>query len=202
LDIIVALEKKKGFKIHGELVAAGYSDEKVFGEWKVKAYLILATGLSARGNIEEALATLKLARATITDFPSSVVLQRTEREVLKLSATLKERRKAQVSKERRRAKAMFAATNDDTTTTTTTTTISVGNEAVGGSKPNAAKSNSSHGNQNNKTRQTTRSTTTGSSVYQEWWFQSPLVLSGLGIVAAGVAGAFLVYNQALRKQRV
>jgi hypothetical protein len=28
------------------------------------------------------------------------------------------------------------------------------------------------------------------------------VLSGLGLVAAGVAGALLVYNQALRKQRV
>jgi hypothetical protein len=185
LDLIEALEKKRGFKIHGEMVAAGYTDEKIFGEWKVKAYLILANGLSARGNVDEALATLKKARTVIADFASATALQRTEREVLKLSATLKERRKAQVTKERRRAQAMFAATTapasqgDDVDDQITTAT------------------NDKKYKKNNSKTPPSRVTHMSSE-----WFQSPLVLSGLGLVAAGVAGALLVYNQALRKQRV
>jgi hypothetical protein len=185
LDLIEALEKKRGFKIHGEMVAAGYTDEKIFGEWKVKAYLILANGLSARGNVDEALATLKKARTVIADFASATALQRTEREVLKLSATLKERRKAQVSKERRRAQAMFAAT---------TAPASHGDDV---DDPITTATNDKKNKKNNSKTPPSRVAHMSSE-----WFQSPLVLSGLGLVAAGVAGALLVYNQALRKQRV
>lgn len=181
LDLLEALEAKKGLKIHAELIKSGYTDTKVFGEWKVKACLILANGLAAKGNVDAALEILQRARTSIRSVPSSAVLVRNEREILKRTTALKEQRKAQRSKERKRAQAMFAETDSSATAeTTASTTASL--------EPNDTTSNDDD--------DTTRKVESSSLD----WFQSPFFLGSVGI-AAGVAGTFLVYSQLFRKQR-
>jgi len=123
--LIDALERKtkEGVsKIHQELVSAGHSDIKVFGEWKVKSLLVAARALIEKGDeLNEALGAIKTARETIANYTqqrseftathlqSVKQLQSNDKELLKLTVACKEKRKAQVKKEKQRAQAMFGS---------------------------------------------------------------------------------------------
>lgn len=117
LVLIEALEEKKGKKIHNFLNQEGFSDIKIFGEWKVKSYLITARSLSEKGDSAEAITLLKKAQDIILSFTSNVPerdpslkqLLLNGKEVKKLYATCREQKKAQLQKEKQRAQAMFAS---------------------------------------------------------------------------------------------
>jgi len=126
--LIEALERKtkEGVsKIHQELLTAGHSDIKLFGEWKVKSLLLTARALIEKGDIGEAIDAIKSARETVETYTSTSLsalstqkqhhaqsvkhLQSNDKELLKLLSVCKERRKAQLKKEKQRAKAMFGS---------------------------------------------------------------------------------------------
>jgi tetratricopeptide (TPR) repeat protein len=116
LSLIEALEEKKGKRIHTFLNQEGFSDIKIFGDWKVKSYLITARSLSEKGDSAEAMDVLKTAQDVILSFTASIPegdpslkqLLVNGKEVKKLYATCKDQRKAQLQKEKQRAQAMFA----------------------------------------------------------------------------------------------
>lgn len=116
LVLIEALEEKKGKKIHNFLNQEGFSDLKIFGEWKVKSYIITARSLSEKGDCSEAIDVLKKAQDVVLSFTASVPegdrslkqLLLNGKEVKKLYATCRDQKKAQLQKEKQRAQAMFA----------------------------------------------------------------------------------------------
>jgi tetratricopeptide (TPR) repeat protein len=116
LSLIEALEEKKGKKIHTFLNQEGFSDMKIFGEWKVKSYLITGRSLSEKGESAEAMDVLKKAQDVILSFTSNIPegdpsvkpLLLNGKEVKKLYAICKDKKKAQLQKEKQRAQAMFA----------------------------------------------------------------------------------------------
>ncbi|GAX17407.1 hypothetical protein FisN_5Hh052 [Fistulifera solaris] len=125
LSLIEALEEKKGKKIHTFLNQEGFSDIKIFGEWKVKSYLITARSLSEKGDSAVAMDVLKKAQDVILSFtanvpegdPSVKSLLINGKEVKKLYAVCKDQKKAQLQKEKQRAQAMFAKPARDETGT-------------------------------------------------------------------------------------
>lgn len=62
LIILDALYGKRGMKIHTILNKEGILDAKLFGEWRVKSYLVLACSCMEQGEVEDAIAILKKAR--------------------------------------------------------------------------------------------------------------------------------------------
>lgn len=116
LVLIEALEEKKGKKIHTFLNQEGVSDIKIFGEWKVKSYIITARSLSEKGDSSEAIEVLKKAQDVILTMLANVPngdlsikqLLVNGKEVKKLYATCRDQKKAQLQKEKQRAQAMFA----------------------------------------------------------------------------------------------
>lgn len=121
ISLLDALEAKKGLKIHRELHREGHHDVRVFGEWKVKSLMILARVLAEKDEIEAAMAVAKKAREVLVMYTTSPEfaendaykqsvkqLLSNDKELLKLYARCKERRKAQLKKEKLRAQAMFA----------------------------------------------------------------------------------------------
>jgi hypothetical protein len=116
--LLDALEPKRGQKIYQELLSAGYSDEKVFGEWKVKSLLILAKTEMAQIELDACLASIQRARDTVCQYSNNnnnstnKILQGSDRELVKLLKSCKEHRKVQRQKEKQRAQAMFAATTE------------------------------------------------------------------------------------------
>jgi hypothetical protein len=125
LSLVEALEAKKGLKIHAELQREGHSDVRVFGEWKVKSLMIIAHVLVEKDEVVEALDVIKKAREVIAAYttkpanadssplppqPTSKPLLGNDKDLVKLLARCKERRKAQLKREKQRAQAMFAST--------------------------------------------------------------------------------------------
>ena len=62
LILLDALNAKKGLKIHSILNKEGIIDAKLFGEWRVKSYLVIARSFLERDDEEGALAVLKRAK--------------------------------------------------------------------------------------------------------------------------------------------
>jgi tetratricopeptide (TPR) repeat protein len=146
LSLVEALEAKKGLKIHAELQREGHSDVRVFGEWKVKSLMIIAHVLVEKDEVVEALEVIKKAREVIAAYtatkpvdadatapqplPTSKPLLGNDKDLVKLLARCKERRKAQLKREKQRAQAMFAST-----TTTTAPSSRSSSEAATTSTP-------------------------------------------------------------------
>jgi tetratricopeptide (TPR) repeat protein len=117
LVLIDALYEKRGMKVHSILVRDGTSDEKMFGEYRVKALLMIARGLSERGECDSAIVSLKQAKDAIamyynadsdSDSSGRSHLFSQQKQVKRLHATCVERKKALKQKEKQRAQAMFA----------------------------------------------------------------------------------------------
>lgn len=171
LDLLLAMEQKRGKRIHKELEKAGHTDSKVFGEWQVKSYMILATALSEKGESASAMEKIKIAREIVSRYPESKQLQQKDRELIKLYNRYKEQKKALANKEKLRARAMFA--DADTTTTT--------------SKRDNAEPAEKRSDTPRKPRPDENT---------QPWYQDPTVLVSLcGVV--GVAGICLVASQLL-----
>lgn len=62
LILLDALYGKRGMKIHTILNKEGIIDAKLFGEWRVKSYLVVARSCMEQGEVEDAIAILKKAR--------------------------------------------------------------------------------------------------------------------------------------------
>lgn len=168
--LIDALEEKKGLKIHSILLQDGLSDIKLFGEWRVKSCLLIARAWYEKGELESALDVLKTAHDVIAKYttldgtdvqnpersndPQREVsvkqLLANDREVKKLHATCKEKRKEILRKEKMRAKAMFASpTTESDTKTESHTTAEDENPAVSNTPQNTIEDNGANGVINN-----------------------------------------------------
>ena len=112
LLLIDALDGKRGQKIHLILKEGGLSDLKIFGEWRVKSYLIIARAEAEQQEYAMALARLKQAlsftRAGV-GVGAKVMpgLEKQDVEIRRLIQTYGERHKLIYLKEKARAKAMF-----------------------------------------------------------------------------------------------
>jgi tetratricopeptide (TPR) repeat protein len=122
LVLINALYENRGLKIHSILRREGLSDAKLFGEYKVKALLMIAKGLAERGEYASAMDSLKQAKDTITvytkeeeeDSSSRSQLLSQQKQVQRLYASCVQGKKALKVKEKQRAQAMFASPTKDT----------------------------------------------------------------------------------------
>lgn len=125
LSLIDAMEERKGNNIHKVLNREGTSDAKFFGQWKVKSYLLIARAVQ-KNDADQAIDVLKKAHDVIAYYtgPEQQKLASTadakksiqqlvvnDKEVKKLHAHCKERRKLLKEKEKKRAQKMFASTS-------------------------------------------------------------------------------------------
>jgi tetratricopeptide (TPR) repeat protein len=108
LVLIDALYPKRGGKIHTILNREGYLDSKIFGEWRVKSYLLMARAQFERKDYDAALETLEGATIILNEFngKTSTLLSQ-EKEVKKLKAHCAREDKAVKKLEKKRARAMF-----------------------------------------------------------------------------------------------
>lgn len=119
--LLDALEAKVGAsKIHKIMNCDGYSDVKLFGEWRVKSYLVQAKSLAEINETAQAIEILKKAHQVIAKYAdkkyandpklkSSVKnLLSQSKEVKTLHLTCKERRKVEKKREKQQAQAMFS----------------------------------------------------------------------------------------------
>ena len=129
LVLIAALERQRGKKIHSILSNEdGISDTKLFGEWRVKSFLIIARALMSKHETEDAIETLKQAHEVVEKYTADGDLEldsrpehkrsirnllQNDKEVRKLHLLCKERRKAEKVKEKKRAQAMFGGLGAD-----------------------------------------------------------------------------------------
>lgn len=123
--LIDALEEKVGLKIHTLLNKEGISDAKLFGEWRVKSYLLMARAMSEKKDTDEALEILKTAHDVVVKYTSEPYaddpkckasvksLLTMAKEIKKLHVACKERRKSELKKERLRAQKMFAGNDEE-----------------------------------------------------------------------------------------
>jgi tetratricopeptide (TPR) repeat protein len=141
LVLLDALYSKRGMKIHAILTkhTPGLCDAKLFGEWRVKSYMIIARALGEKEEYSEALEILKKTRDIITLYTtgdeaeravdskvgqdSIVKLKNQEREVARLVSTFLEQKKESLKRERATAQAMFAphGVEDDKTSPSSNT---------------------------------------------------------------------------------
>lgn len=210
LSLLDALESKKGLKIHQELQREGHHDVRVFGEWKVKSLLIIARVLAERDETEAAMNMAKKARDIVVTYTTSAIytenagyqlsvkqLLSNDKELLKLYARCKERRKAQLKKEKLRAQAMFAAPSKDKKRSASPEekkSESIATEdAVTPASVSALKTS-----WNETPNGTQRNLLKGATVEEEEeevaWHQDPAFLGGLGAVI-GVVGTLLLLSQ-------
>lgn len=139
LILLDALYSKRGKKIHTLLNKEGMIDAKLFGEWKVKSYIIVARSCIEEGEIPEAIGILKKAKSVAIEYFDA--MQQPEKEnnvqdsIFKPSAALKKaslktltlqtkeirklllecsnKKKADKQMERKRAKAMFGGDKEE-----------------------------------------------------------------------------------------
>jgi hypothetical protein len=105
-------EKRGKSKIMDLLYKEGLEESKVFGTWKVKSLLLIARGLAERSETEEADKKLKEAMDVIAMYkkesdPMFQQLVAQEKQVRKLHVGYRQRIKAEKTKEKKRAVAMF-----------------------------------------------------------------------------------------------
>lgn len=139
LVIINALYERRGLKVHQLLVTStGMCDSKVFGEWRVKSYILISRVLMEREEYSEAMTDLKKARDIVHEYTfstpkststakklsssqnkekrnlesSSITRLRTqEREIIKITKKCIEKKKIVIKKQKSQAKAMFRNIN-------------------------------------------------------------------------------------------
>lgn len=124
LIMLDALFRKKGMKIHTILNNEGIIDAKLFGEWRVKSYLVVARACMEQGEVEDAIAILKKAKGLgmpyIDEFSSSSSDRKEEKtslraltlqmkEIKRLITEYSEKRKAAKMIEKKKAKVMAKA---------------------------------------------------------------------------------------------
>lgn len=108
LVLLDALDEKRGRRIHTILNKDGYSDQKVFGEWKVKSHLLMARGYFEKQDYAEAIKSLETAAMTLDGQANkSPTLLSQEKELRKLKAHCAHEQKAVARMEKKRAQAMF-----------------------------------------------------------------------------------------------
>ena len=139
LILLDALYSKRGKKIHTLLNKEGMIDAKLFGEWKVKSYIIVARSCIEEGEIPEAIGILKKAKSVAIEYfdamqqpekennaqdstfkPSAALkkaslktLTSQTKEIRKLLLECSNKKKADKQMERKRAKAMFGGDNKE-----------------------------------------------------------------------------------------
>ena len=129
LLLIDALHGKQGQQIHTLIqTRLDVPNIKLFGEWRVKSYLLLATVQQTKISYEpQVLEYCKKARVILTEYTnnknddatqptSSKALKLLERQINKLMASTLEQKKLHHEKEKARAKAMFGGGSTTTTT--------------------------------------------------------------------------------------
>ena len=127
LIMLDALYGKRGMKIHTILNSEGIIDAKLFGEWRVKSYLVVARACMEQGEVEDAIAILKKAKGLgmpyIDELSSSAdqssrgkeekaslrALTLQMKEIKRLVAEYSEKRKAAKKIEKKKAKVMAKA---------------------------------------------------------------------------------------------
>ncbi|KAL3798826.1 hypothetical protein HJC23_004614 [Cyclotella cryptica] len=129
LILLDALYAKKGLKIHSILNKEGTIDTKLFGEWRVKSYLVIARSAMERDDEEGAIAVLKKAKVVAMEYIDDInskqqssinkqeldslkILTSQMKEVRRLMADCAEKKKATKIKEKKRAQKMFAQDKD------------------------------------------------------------------------------------------
>lgn len=125
LILLDALYGKRGMKIHTILNQEGIIDGKLFGEWRVKSYLVIARACMEQGEVEDAIVILKKARTMgmqfIQELNSSEQCSRKEeksslrsltsqmKEIKRLLEEYAEKKKAAKKIEKKKAKVMAQA---------------------------------------------------------------------------------------------
>ena len=125
LILLDALYGKRGMKIHTILNQEGIIDGKLFGEWRVKSYLVVARACMEQGEVGDAIVILKKARTMgmqfIQELNSSEQCSRKEeksslrsltsqmKEVKRLLEEYTEKKKAAKKIEKKKAKVMAQA---------------------------------------------------------------------------------------------
>ena len=116
-------------KIHTILNKEGTIDAKLFGEWRVKSYLIIALSCVERDDVEGASAVLKKAKTVAMDYIEDIKskkqfsigkeessslkgLTSQLKEVRRLMANCAEKNKETKRLEKKRAQAMFSSKKD------------------------------------------------------------------------------------------
>lgn len=120
--LLNAIENKKGMKIYKILVADGYDDVKLFGEWKVKSLVLQARSLIEKQETNQAMDILKQAHEIIASYMAQLdatkhaasikTLRSLEKEVKRLHTQCKNFRAVFLKKEKQRAAAMFGGSNN------------------------------------------------------------------------------------------
>jgi len=125
LIMLDALYGKRGLKIHTILNKEGIIDAKLFGEWRVKSYLVVARACMEQGEVDDAIAILKKAKGLgmpyIDEFSSSDECSRKEekaslraltsqmKEIKRLITEYSEKNRVAKKIEKKKAKAMAKA---------------------------------------------------------------------------------------------
>jgi tetratricopeptide (TPR) repeat protein len=136
-------------KIHAILNHDGFSDIKLFGEYKTKSMLLYSTALFELGELEIAIETIKKAIELVEQYIRQIKdnqssasfslkqLELNQKELHKLLRSCKEKKKKQLEKEKLRAQAMFGGNNNSksssSSTKVTTATTNNKHEKVNGS---------------------------------------------------------------------
>jgi tetratricopeptide (TPR) repeat protein len=117
LVLIDALYPKRGSRIHTVLNRDGHPDSKIFGEWRVKSYLLMARAHFERKDYDTALEMLKGATAILNEYEDKTpALVSQEKEANKLKAHCDREDKIVKRMEKKRAKAMFGGGSPTTKT--------------------------------------------------------------------------------------
>ncbi|KAL9189521.1 hypothetical protein ACHAXT_009196 [Thalassiosira profunda] len=130
LILLDALYGKRGKKIHTILKKEGTIDAKLFGEWRVKSYLVVARSCIEEGEVSDALAVLKKARTVAMGYIDEISAKQQTctkeekaslksltsqvKEIRRLSSICLEKKKATKQMEKKRAKAMFGGNKENT----------------------------------------------------------------------------------------
>lgn len=129
LILIDALHEKRGMKIHTILNKEGTIDAQLFGEWRVKSYLIMARSCLKKGDDTVAMGVLKKAHLHAMGYMDRInaILPHNRsseetvsckslvsqiKDVRRLMSECSDKNKATKEIEKRRAKAMFGGTKN------------------------------------------------------------------------------------------
>ena len=147
LILLDALYGKRGKRIHTILNREGTVDARLFGEWRVKSYLLVARSCMGRGQEEDAVGVLKKARALAMEYIEKIetkngncigneeeaslkALTSQAKEVRRLLAECAERKKATKKLEKKRAQAMFGGGNSNEEKTKKKTSVKTMGEGM------------------------------------------------------------------------
>jgi hypothetical protein len=131
LILIDALYEKRGKKIHTILNREGTIDAQLFGEWRVKSYLITARACMEKGDEAVAMGILKKAHLLAMKYMDRInaILPHNRskeetvsckslisqiKDIRRLMSECSDKKKATKEVEKKRARAMFGGTNNST----------------------------------------------------------------------------------------